>query len=129
MRHLSKTTSLFGIGVIALILAVLTTVAAPNTASAEGPVESRASSTDPGEQCSISIVTRRVDRYPHVFEETIVNGICGTLCTLYQSITVQTLERTICGPEITERLLSSWTRTLNLGSEFDPDTDQSSCDS
>lgn len=127
MRHLSKTASLFGIGVIALILAVLTTVAAPSTASADGPGESRTSSIEPREQCSVSTFTRRVTTYEHVFAEARINGICGTLCTLYLLVTFETVERTICGSEITERVLSSATDRFNTGTQFDPDADQSKC--
>ena len=75
----------------------------------------------------VSTFTRRVFGYEHVFEETRINNICGTLCTLYLLVTFETVERTVCGERITERVLSSVTDRFFSGSEFDPDSDQSGC--
>lgn len=108
MRRISKTAALFGIGAIALILAVLGTVAAPGTASADGsePAVQR------DELCTYSTFERDANTFyrEKIFPETR-DRTHGTTTQYFEVTVVEVVEVEQCLPDRNEtRVLRTYER-------------------
>lgn len=118
MRRISKTTALFGIGALALILAVLGTVAAPGaaTADSDGP------RVQQSELCTYSEYTRITFSHTlFVDEPTTQDGSHGWWRHEYEVSLHEEFEVELCPPTRTERLLRSYYVQRWVGVHFVPD--------
>ena len=111
MRHISKTAALFGIGALALILAVLGTVAAPGTASADSTSDQSVEvlgvgeRVQPDEACTYHTFNVYPPSYYIIRQYASRPGFHWW--EKWRATPIQRWEREICGSTITDRHLST----------------------